>query len=274
MLVTFAMCAYVCIVALWQNACYLQLNRHQFQASLLDGASNAQELCVDSGEADMRWFSHHARKPAYSLTLRVGARQRTRRTAPTASASTGERRPRARKSGEVGGKGAGESKAGTSPVTTRERAGGRQPTRGRAGSVDDGHRADETPSVLACYSPVWRRWAPPSQAQCIAGAAALLAVADGRKLSCRAAGIQRGLLQSFSHMPLASRSEVTYSPGPPQCRRRSARRAATARRWHRAQVPSPGATTARWYSTRPGSATAARNSSTLATPRTSVPAPP
>ena len=31
--VTFAMCAYVCIVGLWQSACYLQLNRHQFQAT-------------------------------------------------------------------------------------------------------------------------------------------------------------------------------------------------------------------------------------------------
>jgi hypothetical protein len=61
------MCAYVCIVGLWQNACYLQLNRHQFQASLLDRASDALELCVESSEADMRWFGHHARIPAWRL---------------------------------------------------------------------------------------------------------------------------------------------------------------------------------------------------------------
>ena len=88
-------------------------------------------------------------------------------------------------------------------------------------------------SVLACYSPPWRRWAPPSQAQCIAGAAALLAVADGRKLSCRAAGIQRGLLQSFSRRPLASWSERSRTHQV----RRSVVVAATAWRRRRAQVP-------------------------------------
>jgi hypothetical protein len=40
--------------------------------------------------------------------------------------------------------------------------------------------AEETGAGMACYSQLWRRWAPPSQARCIAGVAALLAVTDGR----------------------------------------------------------------------------------------------
>jgi len=201
--VTFAMCAYVCIVGLWQSACYLQLNRHQFQAT---PHRNSSATGVEA-----------------RLGKLVGARGRLR-----------------------------ASRCGVAGMWRHGR-------RGRA----EQPAAEKRVRPRMLLAAPWRRWAPPSQAQCIAGAAALLAVADGRKLSCRAAGIQRGLLQSFSRRPLASRSEVTYSPGPPQRALRSARRAATAWRRRQAQVP--------WR--HDGAVLQHGDGSTLAALRTSAPAP-
>ena len=114
--VTFAMCAYVCIVGLWQSACYLQLNRHQFQAT---PHRNSSATGVEA-----------------RLGKLVGARGRLR-----------------------------ASRCGVAGMWRRGRA--------------------EQPAAEKRVRPRMLLAAVEAMGTTIAGAAALLAVVDGRKLSCR-----------------------------------------------------------------------------------------